>query len=349
MNKESRYKVSVIVPTFNAEKHIKRAINSVINQTIGFENIELILIDDKSTDDTKEILQNFSKQYNNIKLIYLKENTGTPSKPRNIAIKNSNTDYIMFLDQDDEYTPEMCEKMYSTVIKDNLDLVICRYNIITSNNTVICDTPIFKELKNISTMKTSLLSFMYRAFPISWTSIFKKSLIVKNNIHFPDYLFAEDIYFNLHYYLKTRKLKFLFDFIGYNYYLHDTNNRNSFIYEDSEKNRENLVKLYKSYLSMLTFVNSHSNIPYPDKKSLKNAIILPLTTLFLRNKMNNECTDKYLGGLEPYLKEYDLFTRIPYFNIVKNIVLNIIIKTALLNKSIIKAIKKILWILKVHI
>jgi glycosyltransferase involved in cell wall biosynthesis len=348
MNKEREYKVSVIIPTFNAEKYIKRTINSVINQTMGFENIELIIVDDKSKDNTKKILENLSKKYTNIKPIYLKENSGTPSKPRNIGIKNTHANYIMFLDQDDEYDSEMCEKMHSTITKDDLDLVTCRYNMINADKIKTCDNPIFKELKNISIMKTSVLPFLYRAFPIVWISIFKKSLIVKNNVHFPNHLFAEDIYFNLQYYLNIKKLKFLSDFVGYKYYLHDANRSNSFIYEDSEKNRANFLKLYKTYFTILNFVNENTNIPDSDKKSLKNATVKSLITFFLRNKMSDECSDKYLENIEPYLKEYGLFTRIPYFKIGKNIILNIVIKTILINKNIIKILKKILWSIKIR-
>lgn len=94
------YKISVIVPIFNAENDLKNAINSVINQTIGFENIELILVDDCSTDNSKNIINYYLTKYPNIKAIFLK-NTGNPSKPRNIGIDKSTGEYLMFLDSDD--------------------------------------------------------------------------------------------------------------------------------------------------------------------------------------------------------------------------------------------------------
>ena len=82
------YKISIIIPIYNAQDTLKIAINSVINQTIGFENIELILVDDKSTDKSKDIINNYSNKYDNVKSIFLKENNGSPSKPRNIGIDN---------------------------------------------------------------------------------------------------------------------------------------------------------------------------------------------------------------------------------------------------------------------
>ena len=67
------YKISVIIPCYNAESTLKLCIDSVINQSFGFENIELILYDDASTDSTKKIIENYAKQYDNIVPIYSSE------------------------------------------------------------------------------------------------------------------------------------------------------------------------------------------------------------------------------------------------------------------------------------
>ncbi|MDR1819282.1 MAG: glycosyltransferase family 2 protein [Methanobrevibacter sp.] len=339
------YKVTVIIPTFNAEKYIERTVDSVINQTIDFENIELIIIDDNSTDNTKQILKNFQAQYENVKPIFLKENSGTPSKPRNIGIKNTTTNYIMFLDQDDEYTPEMCEKMYSTITKDDVDIVMCRYNIISKDNTKMHNNPLFKRVENISIVKPELLPLLYRAFPQVWINIYKKDMIINNYIKFPDYLLAEDFYFNLQYYCKIRKVKILPCFIGYKYYLHDNNTSNSFSYADNEKNQESFKKLYETYKLMLQFIDNQDKNLYP----IKNSLIASLTMYFLTNNLSNKCMDKYLYEINPHLKKYKLFTRIPYSNLFLNVGLNIIIKTPYLIKKVtIKTLKKTLWVLKIR-
>ncbi|MDR2545717.1 MAG: glycosyltransferase [Methanobrevibacter sp.] len=343
--RNSNSKLTVIIPTFNAEKYIERTVDSVINQTIGFENIELIIVDDNSTDNTKQILKTFKLNMKNVKPIFLKENSGTPSKPRNIGIKNSTTDYIMFLDQDDEYTPEMCVKLYSTITKDDVDLVMCRYSIISKDNTNIHNNPLFKRVENVSIVKPQLLPLLYRAFPQVWINIYKKSMIINNYIQFPDYLLAEDFYFNLQYYCKIRKVKILSGFVGYNYYLHDNNTSNSFSYVDSEKNQESFKKLYETYKLMLNFIDNQDKDLYP----IKTSLIASLTMYFLTNNISNKCVDKYLDEINPHLKEYKLFTRIPYSNICFNVGLNIIIKTPhLIKKIIIRTLKKILWILKIR-
>ena len=95
------FKISVIIPVYNAKEDIAQAIDSIINQTIGFDNIELILVDDASTDNTKEIIKTYQNKHDNIKLIELNQNSGLPGKPRSTGIDYATSDYIIFLEQFD--------------------------------------------------------------------------------------------------------------------------------------------------------------------------------------------------------------------------------------------------------
>ena len=95
-----KYKISVIIPTFNAEDYLLEAVDSIKNQTMGFENIEVILVDDKSSDKTPDLIKELSQKYENVKSIILEENTGTASGPRNRGIKESSANYVIFLDND---------------------------------------------------------------------------------------------------------------------------------------------------------------------------------------------------------------------------------------------------------
>ena len=121
----SDYKISMIIPTFNVEDDLKRAIDSLINQTIGFEYIEVILVDDFSTDNTRQVILDYSGKYENIKYIFLESNSGSAGRPRNIGIKNASADYIMFLDNDDEYVPEACKILYDKIIETDVNMIIC--------------------------------------------------------------------------------------------------------------------------------------------------------------------------------------------------------------------------------
>ena len=121
-----KYRISVILPTYNSEKFLDDCINSLINQSFGFEKLEVIFADDGSNDSTPEMLRDYSNKYENVTAIFSEKNTGSPSKPRNMGIENATSDYIMFMDHDDMYSPEMCEVMYQCITCENVDIVSCR-------------------------------------------------------------------------------------------------------------------------------------------------------------------------------------------------------------------------------
>ena len=113
-------KVSVIIPAYNCEKYISRAIESVINQV--YKNIEIIIIDDASTDNTKNIIKKYAEKDNRIIPFYSTINKGV-SASRNIGLKACTGDYIMFIDSDDEITRDAIRRMIDVALKYNSDYV----------------------------------------------------------------------------------------------------------------------------------------------------------------------------------------------------------------------------------
>lgn len=209
---KNNYKISIIMPIFNSEKSLNKTINSIINQTIGFENIELILIDDKSTDNTKKIIEDYAKSYNNIIPIYLTENSGKPGYVRNIGIDRATSDYFMFMDSDDEYKKDMCETLYNTIINEKCDLVGCNY-IKVDNLT--------KTYSNIGKNEKIYIypeEFIYYKDLVAWNKIFKKSIILNNNIRFITDKIGEDIIFCMEYIFNSNLIVHLNNYYGYIYY-----------------------------------------------------------------------------------------------------------------------------------
>ena len=216
------FKISVIMPIYNAEKNLKKSINSIIQQTIGFENIELILVDDKSTDNSRSIIEHFSTKFQNITPIFLENNSGGASIPRNYGMKKSTSEYIMFIDSDDEYSEDLCEKFYKCISSHDVDLVSCNYNTIDHIHTSKIEFVIPFENKQESSYAIIATGDNLLAFDnvYVWNKIFKKSIIYENNIQFKESI-SEDFIFCMEYLLKSEKRAYLKDYYGYMKYLQE--------------------------------------------------------------------------------------------------------------------------------
>lgn len=121
------YKLSIIMPVYNSQKYLKDSLDSIVNQSIGVENLEVIIVDDASTDGTADIIDEYASRYSNFKAIHLTENMGAAYGPRNIALKMVTTDYVMFLDADDTYTSTACEVLFDEINSSGVDMVFGRY------------------------------------------------------------------------------------------------------------------------------------------------------------------------------------------------------------------------------
>lgn len=171
--------VSIIVPVYNLEKYIGRCIASVINQT--YLKIEIIIIDDGSTDKTGEICEKYARERDNIKLIH-KKNEGV-SKARNIGIEFAKGEYITFLDGDDYLENDAIENMLKITKKENSDITICNVRDINENGQVLGQKPILKE-NFLMTKVEALEELMNEIYfnSVCWAKIYKKELF--NNIKF---------------------------------------------------------------------------------------------------------------------------------------------------------------------
>lgn len=269
----SQYKISVIIPVYNGEKYLKNALDSLLNQTIGFENLEVIIVNDCSRDNSKEIIEEFKMENSvsnesgssNIITIHLDENIGGAYGPRNIALQHASADYLMFLDADDSFEEDACEILYNKINEYDCDIAFGRYlrhypekNIVRKSYTPYVETldvPYLDDLVNGSNI-SGFSGFLWRYFisnffygrsikrddnheiyikdlklenkediavfkmlPSFWTKIYKRSLILDNDIEFPPFVSAEDLNFLLLALFHSDGILFLNDKIVYNYYM----------------------------------------------------------------------------------------------------------------------------------
>lgn len=216
----SVYKISIIMPTYNSGNYLINTIDSIINQSIGFNNIELIIIDDKSTDKTREIIESYSKKYGNIVAKFLDKNLGHPGHVRNKGIEIASADYLMFCDHDDEYDSYLCETLYNTIIQEDCDLVGCNNLLVDALNQPY-KIKTYDESEDKVYISSANMFFYTNVYV--WTKIFKKEIIVKNNIEYITEGIGEDTIFCLDYLVHSKLSVHLNNYFGYSHFIHGDN------------------------------------------------------------------------------------------------------------------------------
>ena len=222
LNRE--YLVSIIVPTYNGNENLKNVVESIINQSIGFENVELIIVDDASNDKiTKEIILEYQSKYpDNIKPIFMNKNSGHPGKPRNIGLKHVTSDYILFADHDDVYLKDAFKILYDALTKYDSDFIIGN----VYNNVDGYKFPLINHLKediiNINPRANQENFNMLNNIKVgSWARIYKKEFILENNLIFMENNNFEDYYFNLNLLKYANKVSILPNNIVYTYNIYE--------------------------------------------------------------------------------------------------------------------------------
>ena len=174
-------KVSVIVPVYNVEEYLERCLDSLVNQTL--KDIEIIIVNDGSTDGSKEKIQEYINKYKNI--VYLEKENGGLSSARNYGIPYAKGEYIGFVDSDDYVELTMYEKMYNKAIEEKSDMVECDF---------IWEYP-NKKREDIGKIYSDKKEAIVEARVVAWNKIIKKDIIEKTKITFPEGLRYEDIEF----------------------------------------------------------------------------------------------------------------------------------------------------------
>lgn len=176
--------ISIIVPVYNVSKYLERCISSIINQS--YQNIEIILINDGSTDNSGEICNKYSLLDNRIKVIH--KTNGGLSDARNCGIKNSSGDYIMFIDSDDVVNFNIVECLYNIIIKYDTDISICDCVHCYSDDIIFSNSNAIKSFKS----NEAICELLYqKSFLVSsWGKLFTRKCF--DNVLFPVNLIFED-------------------------------------------------------------------------------------------------------------------------------------------------------------
>lgn len=197
------------MPIYNVEEFLEDGIQSVLHQTLPQEEIELLLIDDCSTDRSGEIAKQYAQQYENIQYTCLPQNSGMAGKPRNIGIQMAKGTYIMFLDPDDFYLPDACEKMYECIEREKVPFVTSNLKDVDIQgkdlNHIHIDPNRYPS-QRISIQDSKLaLKVMKHSCPVK---IIQREFLRKNGISFLEGVPAEDAYFTSKMFLIAKEAYF---------------------------------------------------------------------------------------------------------------------------------------------
>ena len=207
--------ISVIVPVYNTANFLERCIKSILKQSFG--DIEIVCIDDGSTDNSLSILKNFAKKDSRIKAIH-QENKGL-SNARNKGLNCSIGEYILFVDSDDELENNAIQNLYNGIIHGNVDAAVGEIRLIFDNNL---DKSL--EYQNYFKLKYSgiyeLNDNIINDFYVCACGImYKREIVNKLKLCFPDKLFFEDNYWHWTYFSSVKKINFIKEYV-YRYYIH---------------------------------------------------------------------------------------------------------------------------------
>lgn len=191
--------ISVIVPVYNSEKYLRRCIDSILNQS--YSNLEIILIDDGSTDGCKKIIDEYSKK--DSRIIAISQKNSGQSHARNVGLAGATGEYVSFIDSDDEIHEDFILELFA-VYNNNVDLSVIgmcyrKLDIHKEINTYLKRLRPRGKKESIQNYTLRLLTFDGRMYPVI-NKLFRTSILKENHLSFEEGLnFAEDTEFVLRY------------------------------------------------------------------------------------------------------------------------------------------------------
>ncbi len=300
-------KISIIMPIFNSENFIEECLSSLINQI--FKNFELICVNDGSTDNTLKILKKFEEKDERIHII-TQENLGA-GNARNVGMKASKGEYIIFLDSDDIFNETMLEELYAQIKGNNLEIVICNsQNFYIFNNKTI----FYKKNYSFSKKKLMIINKKFSSLNIKenffntfiwwpWDKIFKKKYIENLGIEFQNLKSTNDLFFICSAVISSNKILF-FDKILIN---HRVGIKSS-IENSREKSWDNFYYALKKLKKFIKKKGLYKRFKQDFINYVASFSIWHLETMngksfcFLYKKIRNEWWNEF--GVSKYIQNY---------------------------------------------
>lgn len=214
--------ITVIVPVYNVEKYLRQCLESIVQQS--YKNIEVIMVDDGSTDESGAVCEEYASSYKNFFVLHQK-NAGL-GMARNGGLQKAKGKYVMFLDSDDYIDPDHIEVLYTHIKEKQADVCKGGFRKVKDNGTVTFERKYSNEFFEGKDVAERFLPRLIGSAPDKkdsfemsvWSSLYKMSYICQNGLKFPSEreLISEDLVFNIEY-MQYAKNVCVVSEVGYNY------------------------------------------------------------------------------------------------------------------------------------
>lgn len=262
-------KVSIIMPVYNVEDILRETLDYLINQTT--KKIEIICVDDGSSDKSFEILKEYEDKYNNIKV--LQQNHEGAGEARNKGIKEATGEYLLFLDSDDIFHPDLCKKAYNRAKLFDAEIILFktdRYNEYTKTKIADRGTLNIDGLPKEKIFSAeSINEFLYQiTTPCPWSKIFKRKYVLEKGLYFQNTKSANDVFFTLTALSNAKRMAIL-NKVLVTYRVGQANN----LQAQKHKKPLEFFKAYKKVHDYLIEHNMYETFEKTYTKTALNAII----------------------------------------------------------------------------
>lgn|SRR5574344_209850 len=286
---DENLKISIIIPVYNSEKFLQECLKTVTGQSL--KELEIICIDDGSTDNSLKILEDFAKKDNRIKI--LKSSQAGPSIARNLGLEQARGEFIGFVDSDDRIDLDFYEKLYNAAKENDAEIACASILKTYTNKNKFFIKYTKKEVADEIYEKLSLAKM--RTHNYIWNKIYKHSALATSNIKFPEGLYFEDIVYTTKILYALKRLITVPD-IKYYY----RNNPLSIVNRATKKKRED----YKTAIEMVKEFAEDKGFCLPENLTMKNWTKYKFFGIqILKIKEWDYQKKYYLLGFIPFLTE----------------------------------------------
>lgn len=306
-------KVSIIIPVYNTEKHLRRCLESVTNQTV--KDIEIIVINDGTTDNSESIINEYIKKENSLIKYYSKPNEGV-AKTRNYGIEKANSDYILFVDSDDYIDENLIEKLMPYINK-NIDVIKFKLKRVNENGNTLenVDGPVFEKTTGSEAFNKLYSEDVLIDSPCVY--LMKRNLFIDNNFKF-NKTYHEDYGLIPLIILKAKSFISLPDYLYYYVQAGNSITRDE-NYDKTIKKFNDAIFHFDNAMCEIDKMNLNKETKENAKIFYTNAIILKI------NELKEEDKNKYIK----LLKDRKIYKNIKPRNIkqlIKRIILKLSVK-----------------------